>query len=405
MRLLTIAITYLKQTFSSRSVVIFTILMPLLYTYILAQAMKGMDGSNTPAVWSLLMADEDRSRASEMLGDRLETVSDLKVIPAVRDEALQKVDDGKAAAALVVPAGFGETLEGGEGGASLTFFQSASNPLNAQILEQAVKSAAADVEAVYSMNAMAVQLSNNLGLLPDENARASFSRKSLDEAEKMWIESAPLKMKTIAVTRMKKAKVPIGGAQSSPGMIVMFVLFLTFGGGTSLLMERERGTLRRLMVMPIDKFVIVGGKLLGIFIGALAQMVLMILVGQYLMGVNWGQSPAALIVMMLAYAFAATSLGIMIAALVKSSAQADSLNTIVVMALSALGGAWWPIEIVPGWMRSLAHALPTYWGMQGFQDIVSRGLGLSAVLPESGILMLFGVGFLLVGLWRFRFEN
>jgi ABC-2 type transport system permease protein len=187
-------------------------------------------------------------------------------------------------------------------------------------------------------------------------------------------------------------------------MLVMYALFFTFGGGASLLVERDEGTLRRLMVMPMGKWTILTGKLLGIFLGALVQMAIMVLAGQFAFGVRWGQDPAALTAMLLAYGFTGTALGVMVAALVKTPAQANAAGTISIMALASLGGAWWPIEIVPQWMQSLALGLPTGWAMRGFHDIITRGLDLNAILLEMGVLLGFGLLFLVVGVLRFKYE-
>ena len=74
------------------------------------------------------------------------------------------------------------------------------------------------------------------------------------------------------------------------------------------------------------------------------------------------------------------------------------------MALASLGGAWWPIEIVPTWMQKIALMLPTGWAMRGFQDIIVRGLGLQEILLEAVVLIGFGLLFLSIGIWRFRYE-
>jgi len=154
----------------------------------------------------------------------------------------------------------------------------------------------------------------------------------------------------------------------------------------------------------LSKTALLSGKLLGIFLGALLQMLVMILFGAFALNLEWGTSPSALAAMLLSYAFASASLGLMLAALVQTAAQANAAGTIVVMILSSLGGAWWPLEIVPSWMQSLALFLPTGWAMRGFQDILVRGLGLNAVLPEAAILTGFGILFLAIGAWRFRYE-
>ncbi len=397
MKLLTITLTYLKQTFASRSVLIFTLLMPLIFTIALGAALSGMGPDETPPVWTLLVADEDRSPQSVAFLKQLEDDPALEVVAAPAGELSARLEAGSAPAALHIPAGFGQSLLSGQP-VELRLYRSAQNLLDAQVAFAAVEAAAARTEAALDTAEIAIQTAEALGLpAPD-------TEQALAQADALWTASTPLEVRARAVTRLQESQIPIGAAQSSPGMLVMYVLFLTFAGGTSLLMERERGTLRRLLVMPLHKSTLIGGKLLGIFLSALAQMGLMVAFGALVMGVNWGQSPAALVVMLLAYGFASTALGLLVASLARTSAQADGLSTVTVMAFSALGGAWWPIEIVPPWMQRLAQVFPTYWGMQGFQDIIVRGLGLAEILPAAGVLVAFGLGFLAIGLWRFRWE-
>ena len=396
MKLLTLALTYLKQTFSSRSVLIFSVLMPMIFTAVLSIAMEGMGTPNEPPRWTLLLADEDRSPQSAALRRQMEANPVLKVVAAPAADIPDRVEDGDAPAGLVIPAGFGAALLHGQP-ADLRFYRAAQRLTDAQAVEAAVGTALGTLEGIRNTAAVAQEVADRLGIPPVSPAEA------FAQAAALWEAHPPLEIHAAAVTRLKGAEIPIGAAQSSPGMLVMFVLFVTFGGGSTLLVERERGTLRRLLVMPLGKATLIGGKLLGIFLSALVQMSIMVLFGAAL-GVNWGQAPAALAAMLLAYGFAATALGILIAALARTAAQADGLSTVTVLVLSALGGAWWPIEIVPPWMQTLAKALPTYWGMQGFQDIIVRGLGLRAVLPTVGVLAAFGAAFLLLGLWWFRWE-
>ncbi len=397
MKLLILALTYLRQTFASRSVLLFTLLMPMLFTAVLGVTMEGLTTGDT-AQEVLLVADEDHTPQSAALLHQLRSSPDLEVRPVPAEGIPVRVEADEALVGLIIPAGFGAALQRGAS-IELPFFRTGARLLEAQAVEATVHTALARVSGVYHTAALAHRVRTNLGL-PSLDTDQTF-----EQATTLWDSATPLEVQIQTVTRLDTATqhIPLGKAQSAPGMLVMFVLFVTLGGGSTLLQERERGTLRRLLVMPLRKGTLVGGKLLGIYLTALVQMGILILFGAGI-GVQWGQAPAALLAMLLAYAFAATSLGILVAAVARTSAQVDALSTVTVMALAALGGAWWPIEIVPSWMQTLAQALPTYWGMQGFQDIVVRGLGLEAVVPEVLALLGFGAAFLALGLWRFRWE-
>ncbi len=391
MKTLTIAAAYLKQTFRSRAVLLFSLLMPLLFTVVLGLAMQGLGPTEGPRRWTLLLADEDRSDLSAALIAQLQANEAIQLQSVSADELPARVEDGQAAAGLHIPAGFAAAIHSGEA-APLHFYHSAQNALAAQALAQAVQTALSALESALNARLIARQALAASGL-----SAVEIPLSAEQPAPVLTVRAAP-------VTRLVETDVPIGAAQASPGMLTMFVLFMTLGGGASLLVERERGTLRRLLVMPVRKSELLGGKLLGIYLSALIQMALMVVFGAGALNVNWGQDITALTLMLLSYGFSATALGMMLASLARTAAQLDGLSTIVVLALAALGGAWWPIEIVPPAMQKIAQALPTYWAMQGFQDLILRGLGLPAILPEAAILAAFGLAFLAVGLWRFRFE-
>jgi ABC-2 type transport system permease protein len=74
------------------------------------------------------------------------------------------------------------------------------------------------------------------------------------------------------------------------------------------------------------------------------------------------------------------------------------------MTLALLGGCWYPLELFPQAARSAAQLLPTTWAMQGLTDLVLRGQGLGAVVPEAGVLMSFAAVFFLLGVARFKYE-
>jgi ABC-type multidrug transport system permease subunit len=55
--------------------------------------------------------------------------------------------------------------------------------------------------------------------------------------------------------------------------------------------------------------------------------------------------------------------------------------------MAAVGGAWWPLEIVPSWMRTFAHAFPTAWAMDGFHAVTSYGGGIAEVALPLAVLV------------------
>ena len=396
---------YLKMTYSSRSILIFQLLLPVLFTFMVGQGTGGFDGpSSTTVTWPLAVANEDNGRLGAALVESLSADPNLDVVAIAASEAETAVTDDDAVAALIIPADFSQQLANGRQPA-LDFYSDPADVQEVQPVEQAVLSAASQLGGAVTAASLSRDVAAELGLFAQDVTEADYFAAAVAEAQTAW-QNPPTAVQInedeIVVTTDNV--IPQGINQSSPGMMAMFATFTMVGGAVVLLEERQAGTLRRLLVMPIRKSTILLGKLLGILVSGIIQTLILILFGALAFGVPWGSAPLALAVMVVAFALAITALGLMFAALTKTLAQANALSTIVVLSIAALGGAWWPLDIVPGWMQTLGRLSPISWAMDGFHDIITRGLGVTAVLPEAGILLAFTAVFLAVGVWRFRYE-
>jgi ABC-type multidrug transport system permease subunit len=199
--------------------------------------------------------------------------------------------------------------------------------------------------------------------------------------------------------------VPAGYAQSVPGILTMTVLMMTLiHGGTFLTVEKMEGMIRRQATAPLSRAQIFAGKLTGRLLMALAQTAVLIAAGRFLFGVDWGHSPGGLLLVLVCYAAAVAGLATLLGALLRTPEQAGSLGWILAMALAALGGCWWPSEVVPSWIRSASHLLPTAWAMDAFHALISYGRGIEGVLMPSAVLLGFALLFSAVGARYLRYD-
>ena len=402
-----IARLHLQITFNDRAAFIFGFVLPLIFTFIIGQAISGFSEDGPPS-WPLAVVNEDGGVLSERIVRQLDEDETLRVTTDVNQEgALASLADNDVVAVLVIPAGFADAVAVGDT-VALDFHSNPEALQTTQLVQEAVNLAISQAAGVLTSAQMAVGMADNLGLFEDDvdGSQAEKYVVTVEEQSEIAWQAPPILVDEQQVSRLTATtnSIPAGLSQSSPGLMVVFAMFFVLGGTAVLVQEREEGTLRRLVVMPLSKGAIIFGKLLGVYISGVIQIAILVLAGQFLFGVNWGQSPLALTLMVLSFAFAITSLGMLIAAMVRTLAQANSLPTIIILPMSALGGAMWPIEITPTWMQQLGHLFPTAWAMDGFHDIITRGLGLTAVLPEVFILVGYGILFLVIGIWRFRYE-
>ena len=238
-----------------------------------------------------------------------------------------------------------------------------------------------------------------------EAARRAYLDEALALASAAWLQP-PL---TVSVEQAVASAVeeeisPNVYTQSSPGMIVQFVVFGLNTSAMVLVLERKARTLQRLLTTPITRTQVIAGHVLAMFIVVFIQQVLYVAFGQLAFGVDYMREPLAILLVMVALALWVASLGLLIGAASKSEEQVMMWALMAMFVFSAMGGAWFPLDITGQAFAAIGHLMPTAWAMDGFQNIILRGLGLSSVLLPTGILLAYAVAFFALAVWRFRFE-
>ncbi|KAA3645859.1 MAG: ABC transporter permease [Chloroflexi bacterium] len=406
-RILEIARLYLFTMYQSRSMLLFGFVLPLLFTFVVGQAIVGFEPADGQQSWSLAVVNADVGDLGQQLIERLNDDPSLAAVATEESEAVRQVEREEVAAALFIPADFSSRMLAGEN-LDLGFQMNLAEPISAQVVEQVVLAALSEVNSWLTIADSAVEIASQIGLFDTSIGvgQAEYFDDAVIAGQEALQEMPPVVVESRQGVREAESQggIPSGVGQTSPGMLVIFTMFTVLGGAAGLLREREEGTLRRLLVMPMNKITILAGNMLGMFVVSVTQTLILILGAVYLFGTDWGNELVALAIMILVYGFSITGLAILIASLVRSYAQLDALSAIIVIPMAGIGGAMWPIEIVPPFMQQLSLFVPTGWAMRGFHDIITRGLGVESILLEAGVLLLTGAVFMLIGLWRFRYE-
>jgi ABC-2 type transport system permease protein len=189
----------------------------------------------------------------------------------------------------------------------------------------------------------------------------------------------------------------------------MFIYFMVAMVSGAILSERETGTLRRLLTATIPRGAILGGKMLAYMLLACLQVVVVFTVAGLVFGTPLGRSPLGLIVLTLVVAFNATALGMMVAALAKTSKQAESIGLILAFVLAGIGGALaispTPFYRTGGLMGFIASLTPQNHAVEGYYRLMAENATFVQVLPQIGISLGMGIVFFLIALWRFKFDK
>jgi ABC-2 type transport system permease protein len=191
--------------------------------------------------------------------------------------------------------------------------------------------------------------------------------------------------------------------QNVPGFSVTFMMVgMLFAVSLGLLDERDWGTFDRVRSLPVPVRSIVAGKLASRFTVGVLQMLLLFAVGFALFRISLGPEPWGLLLPIVGIVFTGTALGLVVAAIAPSRDAVVPLGSVVVLTMAAVGGCWWPIDLEPRWMRSVALAFPTTWAMEAFNDLMIRRRGADSVYLPTAVLLAYGAAYLAVGLALFR---
>lgn len=369
MNTLRIAWGDLKRVTKDRMALLWLLAMPLVMAYIFGSAMRG---GGPQATW-IPVINLDHHELSNLFIDQLRTEG---YYIELKDASAQLELKNKWPYGLVIPSGFGEAI------------------LHGQQFKLPLVKGSSSSEKILEVQSRLLQavVRFTKGL-----ALADVSHRPWDEASRSALKQALARPELLTVSRRSYRTLrppPTGFSQSLPGMLVMFVLqmLLTYGG-VSLVTDRVGGRLRRLLATPVHPYAAYGGKVLARVLLATGQALVLLVGGALLFHVPLGDHPLYLLPVVICLAMAAGCLSLLAGVLCSTEKQVILAAILGAMVLSALGGCWWPIEIVPESFKTVAMATPSYWAMHGLQSILYFGRAQEVLLFECPILLGFAVVF------------
>jgi ABC-2 type transport system permease protein len=196
-----------------------------------------------------------------------------------------------------------------------------------------------------------------------------------------------------------------GAEQVVPGQAAMSAFFLVSLITFSFFAEHAWSTWDRLRASPATSLEIVLGKALPRLGIGIAQFVVVIGAGVVLFGLHIKGSTLALAPLVVAFSLCLVLLGVAVTAVARTAQQANSVGYLGMVLFGAIGGAFVPFNLLPGWARAIAPATPTYWAMRGLRSVILDGCGFGGVARPSAVLLAMAVGFAAIAVRRFRFDE
>jgi ABC-2 type transport system permease protein len=399
-KLLYIALNELLLLFKDKMAAVWMVILPLAMTTIMGLVFGGLGGESEAVVIDLPVVDQDGGEMAAMVLDILSQTGNLRVETAYDEEtARQLVDDGKRAGAVVIPLDFSVAITSGQPIALELIV--APGGQTAPLLEgmvRGVTSGFSNVQTTVEVTISEVQRATGSYALDYEGIASRVAATALER-----LEDPPVRAHVTTVGSTQEEFDIFD--QVVPGYAVMFAMFSVLGGAGAILEEKERGTFKRLLIAPLPKYALLGGKLVAQFLVGVLQIALMFAFGALLFHVGLGHSILGLVLLTLATCWATTSLGLLLVAIIKSRKQIHPITTLVILGTSAIGGSWYPLFMMPKAVQQVARVTLVAWAMEGYNRLMILGGGLADVWVDIGVLVLYGAVCFGVGLKLFRFKE
>jgi ABC-2 type transport system permease protein len=360
--------------------------MPALFILLMSLALrdKFAVGAGTPFAYFLVNHD-----SADALSDTL--AAGIRGHHAFRDlgpgAGMQRdrdaVMNGRVQFLVVIPDSFSRTLTADHPAPVSISVSPDADQATAQLFDAGVREA---LSRVYVKRTMASFMQRFGALVPRGALVDGIPPGALDK----------LILQRSLYTAGAQPRQPTSVQQNVPAWLVFAMFFVALPLSTTWMQERRQGTFTRLRSLGLSPARLLMAKLVPYYFINLAQVVLMLAVGVYIVplfggdALTLGHSAAGLLVMALAVSFAAVSYALLIANIVSSVEQATILTGATNLVLAALGGVMVPRFVMPLAMQKISLASPMAWGLEGFLDIFLRDGDVATVAPKA--LLLFGFG-------------
>jgi ABC-type multidrug transport system permease subunit len=191
-----------------------------------------------------------------------------------------------------------------------------------------------------------------------------------------------------------------------PSYTVMFAFFLVLTVGWLFVAERRQGTLKRLRAAPLSRAEILLGKMVPCFLLSVAQGFFLLAAGKVVFDMRLGNQPVWLATVVISTSVAAMGLSLLVASLARTEAQVAIYGTLLVLVLAGISGCLMgDPELMPERMTLLSRFTPHAWAMDAYSQLLLRPEpNLLLVGQACGVLTLFGAAFVGLAWWALRLD-
>lgn len=187
-----------------------------------------------------------------------------------------------------------------------------------------------------------------------------------------------------------------------PGILVALVTMIgTLLGAQNIVREREAGTLEQLNVTPITRGEFIFAKLLPLWVLALGDLAIGLVVGRVAFGIPMRGSLVLLFAAAGVYLVAALAIGLWISTVVETQQQAMFVTYFIVMIYLLMSGLLTPLDSMPGWARAVSMLNPVRHFVTIARGVLVKGAGARELGEPLLVLVVYAGGVLWIAVRRY----
>lgn len=393
--ILNIASKDILQILRDRKSFLFLLIMPIAFTIMFGFAFSGTNSQPADSRLLVGFVNQDQSSTlSKELETQLSGSSVIRLQPGETGALQTKLEKKDLAAIVIIPEGYSDSLISDTPLPLIVWADTSTND---------GLSAKTEVSVTASRLMMAVQTARQLAPEGGSQFDLVLQNSLLSwQNPPVWVNAKEAVNSNTGTTKPDESINKF--AHSSPGMLLQFAVAGLMTCALVIISERKNYCLQRLMTTSTNRVEILLGHYLSIFLTLFLQFVILIVFGDVALKLNYHEHLLATLMIAVSAALCIAALGLLIGVIAKSEEQAIAFSMIFMFLLSGLGGAWVPLEVTGKTFQAIGHVSPLAWGMDGFENILSRGLGVSAAWLPAAALLGYAILFFSLANWKFKTE-
>jgi len=348
-----------KQFFRDKTAVFFTFAFPLIFIVLFGWVFGGAENVS----YEIGLVNNDESPVGGQIAGALGQVPIFDLAEGSLNETLQAVRDGELTAAIVIPADIAATIAGG-GTAEVTIHYDPSQTQTTQIVLPVLRQVVDEINRQMTGAPVLLALS--------EESVLSQNLRFID----FFV----------------------------PGVLAMSVMMSGLFGVIPLIEWREKKVLKRLGVTPLSRSTVVTSMVFFRLVLAIVQAVILIAVAYWMFGVQILGNWFALLGVLLLGTLAFIGIGYVVAARVKTVEGATPIINLITFPMMFLSGVFWPVDLMPDFIRPVITALPLTYLADGFRQVMVQSPPLYSMAIDVAVLGAWLVVCMVISIKLFRWE-